>query len=219
MTCYYQGCTAQGTTKEHVPPKCFFPEGEKLQLITVASCPVHNSAKSQDDTYALAHICLSSSPSNRSREVWETTIAPQLGHNNSAFAKTLLHGSRQVEGGVQYSVDVQRLDGFFTALSCGLIYKSRGSALPTQYKTLHIYHNFVIEDDIERTIADAIQEFYAQPPVEIYEFGTPDLRNARIYTAQIIGIPGAWGNISIVHTFYGTFKVTTMLTVTDLGSR
>jgi hypothetical protein len=49
------------TSKEHVPPKCFFPEQKDLgigidyrrNLLSVPSCNEHNSAKSQDDEYML----------------------------------------------------------------------------------------------------------------------------------------------------------------------
>jgi hypothetical protein len=52
-------CESPATTREHVPPKCFFPKskdtplGEDLRfnLITVPSCEEHNSAKSKDDEY------------------------------------------------------------------------------------------------------------------------------------------------------------------------
>jgi hypothetical protein len=48
-TCYM--CDALATSKEHVPPKCVFPEDEKLRvnLITVPSCDKHNSKKSKCD--------------------------------------------------------------------------------------------------------------------------------------------------------------------------
>lgn len=50
-----EGCTAL------IPPKAFFPEGERDQLLTVRSCPHHNNAKSNDDLYVLAHICMNAS--------------------------------------------------------------------------------------------------------------------------------------------------------------
>jgi hypothetical protein len=57
--CYM--CDAEGSTKEHVPPKCIFPEAKdipngddyKKNLITVRSCEKHNTAKSKDDVYLL----------------------------------------------------------------------------------------------------------------------------------------------------------------------
>jgi hypothetical protein len=52
-------CDAPETSREHVPPKCFFPkeadalDGKDLRkdLITVPSCDVHNTQKSLDDEY------------------------------------------------------------------------------------------------------------------------------------------------------------------------
>lgn len=59
-TCYM--CEEAATSREHVPPKCIFPEkkdlGEDLRqdLITVPSCRAHNTRKSQDDEFLL--VCL-----------------------------------------------------------------------------------------------------------------------------------------------------------------
>lgn len=47
--CYY--CGEPATSVEHVPPKCFFPEGQREELFTVPSCNVHNNNKSHDDEY------------------------------------------------------------------------------------------------------------------------------------------------------------------------
>lgn len=57
--CYM--CEREGTTTEHVPPKCIFPEQKDLpegmdlrkQLITVPACDLHNTKKSKDDEYIL----------------------------------------------------------------------------------------------------------------------------------------------------------------------
>ncbi|QHG09286.1 hypothetical protein GSF12_04950 [Moraxella osloensis] len=51
--CYYCGIKLQPNTltKEHVPPKVFFPNTDRDNLITVPSCHLHNSGKSNDDEY------------------------------------------------------------------------------------------------------------------------------------------------------------------------
>lgn len=56
--CYYCGVTLDraNKTKEHVPPKCFFPNGKNNNLITVPSCEKHNSQKSNDDEYLFQMI-------------------------------------------------------------------------------------------------------------------------------------------------------------------
>ena len=61
-SCYM--CDRRATSKEHIPPQCFFPEKKDLpegedyrrDLITVPSCDLHNSSKSEDDVYLLSVI-------------------------------------------------------------------------------------------------------------------------------------------------------------------
>lgn len=214
MNCYFPGCTEKGVTKEHIPPRSFFPDGEKEQLLTVKSCKKHNNAKSKDDFYVLAQICMNASPSNRAREVFMKKVAPQLDFNNGALRKRLLHGSVDLGGGaVKYKVDINRLDDFFSALSYGIVFKSCGSTLPANYQVAHVYHNFVGEKDTEiQEIEDEINKFYDGKPMAFMAFGDPDARNERIYTATIFGIPNFMSSITVVHRFFGTFKVTSMLT-------
>jgi hypothetical protein len=202
-----------GITKEHIPPRSFFPDGEKEQLLTVKSCERHNNAKSKDDLYVLAQICMNASPSNRAREVFMNKVAPQLEFNNGALRKRLAEGAVPLgNGAVKYKVDVERLDDFFTALSCGIVYKSCGSSLPAAYSISHIFHNFQSQTDSEtREFEDAISTFYSGKPMDFMEFGGPDTKNERIYTVTIFGIPEFQSSITIVHKFFGVFKVTSML--------
>ena len=216
MTCYFQGCSAKGTTKEHIPPRSFFPEGEKEQLLTVRSCEKHNNAKSTDDLYVLAQICMNASPNNRAREVWENKVGPQLEFNNGALRKRLAAGSVPLpDGAVKYKVDLARLDEFFTALSCGIVYKTCRTSLPQNYKINHIYHNFVGQTDpVIQAIESEIEKFYSGKPLDFMAFGEPGTKNERIYTVTIFGIPGYQSSITVVHEFFGVFKVTSMLTRT-----
>jgi len=64
--CYW--CGKEANSKEHVPPKCLFPEDKDIfpvygksyrkNLITVPSCTKHNTEKSGDDEYLMT--CISS---------------------------------------------------------------------------------------------------------------------------------------------------------------
>lgn len=68
--CYW--CGKPATSREHVPPKCLFPEERDIKkiyqgdlrknLITVPSCDEHNLRKSNDDEYLM--ICLASRAGN-----------------------------------------------------------------------------------------------------------------------------------------------------------
>lgn len=214
MNCYFQGCDKKGETKEHIPPRSFFPEGEKEQLLTVKSCKEHNNAKSKDDFYVLAQICMNASPNNRAREVFEKKIVPQLDFNNGALRKKLSKGSVNLgNGAVKYKIDPSRLDDFFTALSCGIVFKSCGSSLPSNYNIGHIYHNLSWDlDSTVELLENGIESFYSGKPLDILEFGDPDTQNERIYTVTIFGIPEFKSSITIVHKFFGKFKVISMLT-------
>jgi hypothetical protein len=212
MRCYFQGCREMGTTKEHIPPRSFFPVGEKEQLLTVKSCTAHNNAKSKDDLYVLAQICMHASPSNRAREVWLSKVVPQLDFNGGKLRSMLAKGAVPHGNGVAYPVQRDRLDGFFTALSCGLVFKSQQASLPAIYAINHVYHSLVNSADATtKAIEAAIEEFYKGKPMTFMEFGKPDLQNERIYTAEIHGLPNFESSITIVHLFFGKFKVTSML--------
>jgi hypothetical protein len=60
QTCYM--CDQISTSREHVPPRCLFPEAKDVQgqfredLITVPSCEDHNSSKSSDDEFLLVSL-------------------------------------------------------------------------------------------------------------------------------------------------------------------
>lgn len=76
--CYW--CGAPSTSREHVPPKCFFPERKDFRdftekdfrknLITVPSCDLHNLSKSNDDEYLM--VCLASRVGNNAQAFLHT---------------------------------------------------------------------------------------------------------------------------------------------------
>lgn len=55
-------CAEPATSREHVPPKCIFPEKKDIggnyreDLITVPSCDKHNSKKSKDDEFLMVSL-------------------------------------------------------------------------------------------------------------------------------------------------------------------
>lgn len=201
-------------TKEHIPPKAFFPKGEKDQLLTVKSCVKHNNAKSKDDLYVLAQICMNASPSNRAREIFIKKVKPQLDFNNGALRKKLAAGSVPLpDGPVKYLVETKRLNEFFDALSCGIVFKSCGASLPENYSINHVYCSLISDQDHTMSRIEAeIETFYSGKPMEFMEFGKPKTNNERIYTVELFGVPSFGSSITIVHVFFGKFKVISMLT-------
>lgn len=214
MSCYYQGCENKGRTREHIPPRSFFPRDQRDQLLTVRSCEEHNNAKSSDDMYVLAHICMNTSPSNGSRDIFLERVAPQLRHNGEALRKLLANGAVPLpDGSVAYKVDVDRFDSFFSALSCGIVYSSRKARLPSNYTIGHVYHDFRDhgESEEEEMFRRHLLDFYSGEPMDILNFGHVKTLNTTVYSAKIIGIPNWWSSITIRHEFFGAFRVTSML--------
>jgi hypothetical protein len=210
--CYYQGCEDPATTREHVPPKAFFPEDQRSQLLTVPSCAKHNNAKSPDDIYALAHICMNAAPANRAREVFFKTLSTQLSFNEGALRKSLRAGAVDfADGSVAYPVDTRRLDRFFDSLSFGIVYKSAGAQLPANFGSRNVYHNFIGDDGIDPEAKKGLVEFYSGTPDSILNFGSVRTLNTTVYTASIFGMPEFRSSITVVHTFFGVFRVTSML--------
>ena len=200
----------KGITKEHIPPRSFFPDGEKDQLLTVRSCKDHNNRKAIDDQYVLAHICMNASPSNRAQEVFNKKISPQLSHNNGAFKKMLSENAVSLpNGSVIYNVEIDRFDDFFTALSCGIIYKTCEQQLPKNYSIGHLYSNFSSKD---LKLVEEFEQLIPDKPMKIFNFGKPNTQNERIYSVEVFGIREFKSNLTIVHLFYEKFKVVSLLT-------
>ena len=55
-TCYW--CGVPASSREHVPPKCFFPRRCRASLTTVGACSEHNQGYSEDDRHARAIMVL-----------------------------------------------------------------------------------------------------------------------------------------------------------------
>lgn len=56
-------------TKEHVPPRAFFPESDRDSLITVPACVKHNGGKSDDDEYFFQIICMQIQANEKGQDI------------------------------------------------------------------------------------------------------------------------------------------------------
>lgn len=164
-TCYM--CNDRATSSEHVPPKCLFPEQKDLpegvnlrkSLITVPSCDLHNSKKSNDDEYLLYLLAMSIPSNDIGKNQFLSKILRAISRNpslisniftnsHSAEAKNLCSNERYEAIGFQ--VENSRINTIFEHLSRALYFhhfnkKSNGK--------LKIYKNFLlsIEDNYIET--------------------------------------------------------------------
>jgi hypothetical protein len=95
--CYF--CGDKATSKEHVPPKSFFPEESKcrLNLITVPSCDKHNNEKSETDEYILQFFAGASKLPSENRDVL-------LNYVYQKAAKSMIMGSTKKNLSTVYDV-------------------------------------------------------------------------------------------------------------------
>ena len=127
--CYF--CGKEATSKEHIPPRAFFPKNNRNDLFTVPSCEEHNGAKSKDDEYV--KIILGRSADLMLREdlhevksTSERAIARNPRLKNTIEVKPepaiIVLENDIIIPSVSYEIDLERVYGFFNSLSRGLYY-------------------------------------------------------------------------------------------------
>ncbi|MET2855119.1 hypothetical protein ABXV24_24880 [Vibrio owensii] len=136
-TCYM--CDAIATSAEHVPPKCLFPESKDLpsgedlrkKLITVPSCPIHNTSKSNDDEYLLHSLSFGVAGNKIAKHQVATKIQratkrrPKLMNELNLDTKQLL--IQDMESGKWFSgqtlnVDYERFESCIDKIARGLYF-------------------------------------------------------------------------------------------------
>jgi len=228
--CYYPGCTEYANTKEHIPPKSFFPEKKKIDLMTVKSCPKHNNEKTKDDIYALAQICynvIKDVSDLDATNVFENKVFPQLKHNNSALERTIMRNRVRIPGGYEFPVDTSRMDSFFDCLTHGVIFKKiKMKADLESYRLRHVYRDFnhkfsdPNDEKMHEGMLSYMDGYMLSDMLSSINFSFIDkrLRNQEIYNVKIIGADSlAHGedltsSLTVVHTFYEKFRVISLLT-------
>ena len=92
-TCYM--CNAPATSKEHVPPKCIFPERKDIStnvnyrknLFKVPSCDLHNFQKSNDDEFFLYVLNISFQINGLGLNHYRTKVRRAAKRNPSIIGK------------------------------------------------------------------------------------------------------------------------------------
>jgi hypothetical protein len=141
--CYWR--KAPATSREHVPPKCIFPEetdtenGEnyRIDLITVPSCDAHNGAKSEDDVYFLSVLAICILNNAVGTQQAKTKVMRAL-EKNPKLAESIINDFQNVvaedieSGGkvntVAFRLDNDRLVSAFEHIARALYYHHYGDS-------------------------------------------------------------------------------------------
>lgn len=123
-TCY--ACDEPATTKEHAPPKGFFPPGKRQGLITVPSCSIHNCDNAPDVEYVRnAVVCHAGL--NETGELLIDTAKRSFDHSPALFSRTfqsfvVRSAGEQV---ATYKADLNRVRAMMTAVAQALHYRDQ----------------------------------------------------------------------------------------------
>jgi len=125
-------CSAPATSKEHVPPKGFFPQQKDMpgvdyrkNLITVPSCDLHNMEKSHDDEYLACAIVCDLENNQVAQNHFSTKILRAL-KRKPYFSKTILSNQRPVfvngQESIAFEIDKNRLNSGMEKIARALYY-------------------------------------------------------------------------------------------------
>lgn len=126
MKCYM--CDADATTREHVPPKSFFPKGHRENLVTVPSCVTHNHDQSRDIEYVRNVIAGSYGTNAQAEQTFEVgkrsfDRSPALFYQTIGdFETTVVNGE---ETGV-FKFDLERVKSVMEPIANAIYFKDYG---------------------------------------------------------------------------------------------
>jgi hypothetical protein len=204
MKCYL--CDNLATSNEHIPPKSFFPEGHRINLIRVPSCSLHNEATHLDDEYVRNLIALSSGNNGVAVDHSVNKVFKSF-KNSPRLASAITKNPTKINKirgddtskNIAFQVDTKRFDRVIKKIAYGLYYYEFGS---TWNRLLTISRlNFITNDGDLDTIAA-----YVKQNPHLYNTIAFKGNNPQVFKYAIVDVPIAIERI-IVLKFYDNFEV------------
>ncbi len=189
VTCYM--CSEKATSREHVPPISFFPEKRELKndvnyrvnLLTVPSCDLHNSAKSDDDQYLLFVVVGEFRANEIAQKIFSKKVIKAIKRRpvllsffKGAFGVRV--GGRQTIG---YHVDRERFDRTISRMAMALYFHT--------YKEKWLGQFFVYSPDIfstnslevNKTISDLEKSTSEMLMSQEFQGDNPEIFRYKVY--------------------------------------
>jgi hypothetical protein len=131
LKCYM--CDRDKVDKEHVPPKCLFPEEKDLpagvdlrkNLMRVPSCAEHNLRKSGEDQYFLTLLASCELINEVGKEHYRRKIRRQNARNPSIVYR-FRDRSVDIDGRLGVKAEIRRLDSYVEQLAHALYFAHFG---------------------------------------------------------------------------------------------
>lgn len=190
MECYM--CDEEATTREHVPPKSFFPEEYRDNLITVPSCYTHNHENSPDIEYAKNVISVSNGTNAVAEQTFESVKrsfdrSPALFNQTFRDIEPVLIDSEELG---RFTYDIARIKSVMSAVACGIYYKKYGERYTAQWNVFVTSLRSQNEAQIEplRRLLSALH-FDAQPVPQprVFSYGIHEMVDGLIWELVFYG--------------------------------
>lgn len=131
-------------TKDHTPPRCLFPRGRNLPLITVPSCRDCHEGESKDVEYFRLAIAFSrqAAANPQAEEVTRKSLDSFLDDRATKFRRSMAEKMQRCfvvnengffEPSLAYELDEQRIANVVTKTVQGLLWHNTGLRLPKSY--------------------------------------------------------------------------------------
>lgn len=220
--CYM--CDEEGTTKEHVPPKCIFPEAKdipngddyKKNLITVRSCEKHNTAKSKDDVYLLFFLAANVVSNDLAQTQFGSKIMRAVNrapHVFTEFAKKNTPVTLKSENGelihtAAIEIDRARFDSAIEHISYALHYHKYGETFAGNIQVITSgLVDLSSEDSVE--VNERIQNF-GRMVDDLLANIEPEGDNPEVFTYKLLKTDEPH-QVIIQMDFYCGFKIVSIM--------
>ncbi len=125
-TCY--ACSGLATSREHAPPRSFFPEGRRNNLITVPSCKTHNHGNASDVEYVRNAIAFLAGINDAGTAIMQSAMR-SLDRGRALFNQTFRSIRPFVRNGEEvgiFKIDLARLKAVMISTTQALHYRDHG---------------------------------------------------------------------------------------------
>jgi hypothetical protein len=164
-------CESEATSKEHVPPKCLFPEGKDVgsnvdlrkQLITVPSCDLHNTQKSSHDAFLMYLLVVELKANHVATEMLYKKLERATKRNPSLY-KSMFENSKDVVLGTMDSfiqsnevpADINRINECFDHIARGIFYHETGSSW---FQGITKVYDFIFDTNVKTAVENNRKNF------------------------------------------------------------
>lgn len=210
VKCYM--CGNEATTKEHVPPRCLFPEAKDVkginlrkELIKVPSCDIHNSQKSKDDEFLLIALTGAVCNNNTAYQQSKTKVNRAVRRKSQDFlGKVVLKNMKSISvkviDKIEYPVlvgepNINRFRSCFTHIAYGLYFNKFGHTFIGEINMIIGFLTY--KDHNYQTLSEFIKKRFE------YEKSRLDIegKNPQVFTYQFCS-PDENGIIGLKMVFY-----------------